>query len=85
MLTAAIGIQFVILLRNSGWRCSLRTYALRILTFLLLYAAAVPCRGQDKVTILYDAFGESKELTEDWGFSAFVEQQWKANFVRHGE
>ena len=25
------------------------------------------------MTILYDAFGESKELTKDWGFSAFVE------------
>jgi 7,8-dihydropterin-6-yl-methyl-4-(beta-D-ribofuranosyl)aminobenzene 5'-phosphate synthase len=25
------------------------------------------------VTILYDAFGESKELTKDWGYSALVE------------
>jgi len=29
------------------------------------------------VTILYDAFGESKELTKDWGFSAFVEHNGK--------
>jgi len=36
-------------------------------------AAAIPCRAQDKVTILYDAFGDSKELTKDWGFSALVE------------
>jgi 7,8-dihydropterin-6-yl-methyl-4-(beta-D-ribofuranosyl)aminobenzene 5'-phosphate synthase len=57
----------------------LRIYALRILAFLLVYLAAVPCRAQDqdKVTILYDAFGESKELTKDWGFSALVEHNGK--------
>jgi hypothetical protein len=33
------------------------------LTFLLVYVAALPCRAQDKVAILYDAFGESKGLT----------------------
>jgi 7,8-dihydropterin-6-yl-methyl-4-(beta-D-ribofuranosyl)aminobenzene 5'-phosphate synthase len=55
----------------------LRIHALRILTFLLVYVAAVPCRAQDKVTILYDAFGESKELTKDWGFSALVEHNGK--------
>jgi 7,8-dihydropterin-6-yl-methyl-4-(beta-D-ribofuranosyl)aminobenzene 5'-phosphate synthase len=53
----------------------LRIRALRILTFLLVYVVAVPCRAQDKVTILYDAFGESKELTKDWGFSALVEHK----------
>jgi 7,8-dihydropterin-6-yl-methyl-4-(beta-D-ribofuranosyl)aminobenzene 5'-phosphate synthase len=51
--------------------------ALRILTFLLVCVAAVLGRGQDKVTILYDAFGESKELTKDWGFSALVEHNGK--------
>ncbi len=55
----------------------MRIHALRILTFLLLYVAAVPCRAQDKVTILYDAFGDSKDLTKDWGFSAFVEHNGK--------
>jgi 7,8-dihydropterin-6-yl-methyl-4-(beta-D-ribofuranosyl)aminobenzene 5'-phosphate synthase len=45
--------------------------------FLLVYVAAVPCRAQDKVTILYDAFGESKGLTKDWGFSALVEHNGK--------
>jgi 7,8-dihydropterin-6-yl-methyl-4-(beta-D-ribofuranosyl)aminobenzene 5'-phosphate synthase len=55
----------------------LRIHALRILTFLLVCVAAVPCRAKDKVTILYDAFGESKELTKDWGFSAFVEHNGK--------
>jgi 7,8-dihydropterin-6-yl-methyl-4-(beta-D-ribofuranosyl)aminobenzene 5'-phosphate synthase len=46
---------------------------LRILALVLACVAAIPCRAQDKVTILYDAFGESKELTKDWGFSALVE------------
>src|SRR5882724_249510 len=31
----------------------------------------------DKVTILYDAFSDSKELTKDWGFSALVEHDGK--------
>jgi 7,8-dihydropterin-6-yl-methyl-4-(beta-D-ribofuranosyl)aminobenzene 5'-phosphate synthase len=47
------------------------------LTLLLVCVAAIPCRAQDKVTILYDAFGESKELTKDWGFSALVEHNGK--------
>ena len=55
----------------------MRGHVLRILAFLLVCVAAVPCRAQDKVTILYDAFGESKELTMDWGFSAFVEHNGK--------
>lgn len=55
----------------------MRIHSLRILTFLLLCVAAVPCRAEDKVTILYDAFGESKELTKDWGFSALVEHDGK--------
>ena len=55
----------------------MRIHALSVWTFLLLYVAAVPCRAQDKVTILYDAFGESKELTKDWEFSALVEHNGK--------
>jgi 7,8-dihydropterin-6-yl-methyl-4-(beta-D-ribofuranosyl)aminobenzene 5'-phosphate synthase len=55
----------------------LRSHVLRILAFVLVSVAAVPCRAQDKVTILYDAFGESKELTKDWGFSALVEHNGK--------
>jgi len=31
----------------------------------------------DRVTILYDAFSDSKELTKDWGFSALVEHDGK--------
>jgi 7,8-dihydropterin-6-yl-methyl-4-(beta-D-ribofuranosyl)aminobenzene 5'-phosphate synthase len=55
----------------------LRTYVLRVLAFVLLCAAGIPCRAQDKVTILYDAFGESAALTKDWGFSALVEHNGK--------
>jgi 7,8-dihydropterin-6-yl-methyl-4-(beta-D-ribofuranosyl)aminobenzene 5'-phosphate synthase len=55
----------------------LRILVLRILASLLLGMAAVECGAQDKVTILYDAFGESKELTKDWGYSALVEHNGK--------
>jgi len=55
----------------------LRVHVLKILVFWLVCVAPVPCRAQDKVTILYDAFGESKELTKDWGFSALVEHNGK--------
>ena len=57
----------------------MRIHVLRIIAILLvlLCLAAVPCRAQDKVTILYDAFGESKQLTRDWGFSALVEHHGK--------
>ena len=45
----------------------------------VVLAAAVCGRGAgaDRVTILYDAFGDSKELTKDWGFSALVEHDGK--------
>ena len=55
----------------------MRIHVLRILALVLVCAAAIPCRAQDKVTILYDAFGESAQLTKDWGFSALVEHNGK--------
>jgi len=55
----------------------LRGYVLWILGVVLVFVAEVPCRARDKVTILYDAFGESKTLTKDWGFSAMVEHDGK--------
>ena len=55
----------------------MRIPVLRILALVLVCVAAIPCRAQDKVTILYDAFGDSAELTKDWGFSAFVEHNGK--------
>jgi 7,8-dihydropterin-6-yl-methyl-4-(beta-D-ribofuranosyl)aminobenzene 5'-phosphate synthase len=63
--------------RDFEWRCFLRIHVLRILALAMVCAVAVPCRAQDKVTILYDAFGESKTLTKDWGFSALVEHDGK--------
>jgi 7,8-dihydropterin-6-yl-methyl-4-(beta-D-ribofuranosyl)aminobenzene 5'-phosphate synthase len=54
-----------------------RIQLLRFFVFALVCAAAIPCRAQDKVTILYDAFGDSKELSKDWGFSALVEHNGK--------
>ena len=55
----------------------MRILFLRILATVLVCAAAVPCRAQDRVTILYDAFGDKKELMKDWGFSALVEHEGK--------
>ena len=52
-------------------------HILKTLVFLLVCLAALPCNAQDRVTILYDAFGQSKELTKDWGFSAYVEHDGK--------
>ncbi|HXY24158.1 MAG TPA: MBL fold metallo-hydrolase, partial [Candidatus Acidoferrum sp.] len=33
--------------------------------------------ARDRVTILYDAFSDSKEVTKDWGFSALIEHDGK--------
>lgn len=55
----------------------MRMHVLKIVACVLACAVAAPCRAQDRVTILYDAFGESKELTKDWGFSALVEHNGK--------
>src|SRR6516165_12113648 len=66
-----------VLARNSDRWYSLRIHVLWILTLVLRGMVTVQCRAQDKVTILYDAFGESKELTKDWGFSALVEHGGK--------
>ena len=52
-------------------------HIVKTLVFLLVCLGALPCNAQDRVTILYDAFGQSKELTKDWGFSAYVEHDGK--------
>lgn len=44
--------------------------------FLTLFFPSISLAA-DRVTILYDAFGESKQLTKDWGFSALVEHDGK--------
>lgn len=50
---------------------------LRIWVLALIVVAAIPSRAQDKVTILYDAFGDAKDLIKDWGYSALVEHDGK--------
>ena len=55
----------------------MRIHVLQIVALVLLCLAVVPCQAQDRVTILYDAFGEKKDLTKDWGFSALVEHNGK--------
>jgi 7,8-dihydropterin-6-yl-methyl-4-(beta-D-ribofuranosyl)aminobenzene 5'-phosphate synthase len=42
--------------------------------FAFLARSAFPA---DRVTILYDAFGDNPKLTRDWGFSALVEHDGK--------
>ena len=42
---------------------------------LLLLPAVLP--AADRVTILYDAFSDSKDIVKDWGFSALVEHDGK--------
>jgi len=48
-----------------------------ILAATWLCAVSLPSQAQDRVTILYDAFGDAKGLTKDWGFSALVEHEGK--------
>jgi len=48
-----------------------------MLAFVCVCVGAEPSHAQDRVTILYDAFGESKDLTKDWGYSALVEHEGK--------
>src|SRR5215469_8075079 len=46
-------------------------------TIFLMAMACGTTKGADRVTILYDAFGDSKAMTKDWGFSALVEHDGK--------
>jgi len=47
----------------------------RLLTVIALFLVAPLSFGSagNRVTILYDAFGENSALTKDWGFAALVE------------
>lgn len=42
---------------------------------LLLLSAVL--HAKDRISILYDAFSDSKEVTKDWGFSALIEHDGK--------
>lgn len=50
---------------------------LRFALFLSLFALPFTATAKDRVTILYDAFSDSKEITKDWGFSTLVEHDGK--------
>jgi hypothetical protein len=53
-----------------------RTFGISLLMiFLLPSLSAAP--APNRVTILYDAFGKSTDVTKDWGFSALVEYDGK--------
>ena len=39
--------------------------------------ASLPPAGENRITNLYDAFSDSSELEEDWGYSALVEYNGK--------
>lgn len=54
-----------------------RTPLLRVALFLSLIVLPFSAAAKDRVTILYDAFSDSKEITKDWGFSALVEHDGK--------
>lgn len=55
----------------------MRTAAFMVLAGVLLFAGAFSSRAEERVTILYDAFGDATGLTKDWGFSALVEHDGK--------
>jgi len=48
-----------------------------VLGLVLMGGVCGRLMAADRVTILYDAFGDSKELVKDWGFSALVEHDGK--------
>src|SRR5580700_5073474 len=59
-----------------GWSFGRHTMTRNVMRLMVGLALLVFGSGRlvaaDRVTILYDAFGDSKELTKDWGFSALV-------------
>ncbi|MFN2579297.1 MAG: MBL fold metallo-hydrolase [Pyrinomonadaceae bacterium] len=44
---------------------------------MFLLPDAVDAQAQDRVTILYDAFGKPSSLQKDWGFAALIEHAGK--------
>ena len=48
-----------------------------LVSLVILLSFTFSAIAKDRVTILYDAFSDSKEVTKDWGFSALVEHDGK--------
>src|SRR5215831_9072724 len=44
-----------------------------IISALLLFPYTADAQAQNRVTILYDAFGKPSSLQKDWGFAALIE------------
>lgn len=55
----------------------IRALLIRLTLSLPLFVLPFTATAKDRVTILYDAFSDSKEITKDWGFSALVEHDGK--------
>lgn len=55
----------------------IRSLLIKFAIFLSLLALPFAATAKDHVTILYDAFSDSKEVTKDWGFSALLEHDGK--------
>ncbi len=49
----------------------------RLTIALFTFCLPAALQAKDRVTILYDAFSDSKEMVKDWGFSALVEYDGK--------
>ena len=54
-----------------------RTFLMAAFATTLLATICGQVFATDKVTILYEAFGDSKTLMKDWGYSALVEHDGK--------
>ena len=52
-----------------------RLQRLALASSLLLFPAVL--QAKDRITILYDAFSDSKEIVKDWGFAALIEHDGK--------
>jgi len=57
---------------------------LRTLLLMVALHNLGAAQSTNRVTILYDAFGKSPELTKDWGFSALIEYDGKRILVDTG-
>jgi 7,8-dihydropterin-6-yl-methyl-4-(beta-D-ribofuranosyl)aminobenzene 5'-phosphate synthase len=51
----------------------MRSRSLLAILFLVIFCGLGAAESTNRVTILYDAFGKSPQLTKAWGFSALVE------------
>lgn len=53
------------------------TIAALVAAMVLLWPSVSAAQAENRITVLYDAFGKPSELKKDWGFSALVEVNGK--------